>query len=228
MVTIFNSLTDDLQSAVDTDMGVVCLGTTGSALIVVGEKKIVTWNLPDDDCAFNASIDDSVRTTTLRSDRGTPNCGSISPDFSRIAVLSTTYFGRYLQIFDMSTGRSLTSAEASGARWVGFTRDGREVWTASRNDLDKTGWKIVEDSGSGSIELEPRDGTVCPSGVFPWESRRGYEVKGDGWVLSATQKRLLWLPHRWRSEVWQRAWGGQFLGLLHWELSEVVILEFPE
>ena len=227
MVTVCNPLTGDLQLTIDTNMGVVCLGMTGSALIVVGMVKIVTWDLPSGDCTFDTSIDDSVWTTTLHRDRGTFVHMSISPDFSRIAGLSGQEYPTDLHIYDISTGRCLTSAKAAHAWWIGFTQDGREVWTASYDLNNKKGWKIIEDSGSG-VRLEPRDGVVCPSEVFPWESRRGYEVTGDGWVLSATQKRLLWLPHRWRSEVWKRTWSGRFLGLLHEELSEVVILEFPE
>ena len=112
--------------------------------------------------------------------------------------------------------------------WVGFTWDGREVWAAS-DDLGRDeGWKIVEDSVSGSIKVEPLGGIMHPLGVFPWESRHGYKVTDDGWVLSATQKRLLWLPHRWRSKLQRRAWSGRFLGLLQRELSDIVILEFLE
>ena len=228
VVTIFDPLTGGSQLAVNTDMGVMCLGMTGNTLIVVGKEKIVTWDLPGGDCTFNASINDSVRTTTLHHNRGTPTCRSISPDFSRIAALCRPGYQMHLQIYDTSTGRCLTSTQAADAQWVGFTRDGREVWTASGHDLYDKGWKIVEDSGSGHIQLEPWDGTVCPSGVFPWESRRGYEVTDDGWVLSATRKRLLWLPHRWRSYSHHRMWSGRFLGLLQSELSEIVILEFPE
>ena len=233
-VTIFHPLAGDLQLAVDTDMRVVCLGMTGSALIVVGEEKIGTWDLPGGDCTFNASIDDSVRTTTLDRnqgtldrDQGTPELGSISPNFSRIAVLSGPSYNRPLRIYDMFTGRCLTSAEAGEALWVAFTQDGHEVWTFSTL-FGLKGWEIVENNGSGPIRLEPRDRDVYPSGALPFVSPRGYEVTGDGWVLSVTQKRLLWLPHHWRSQAWQVAWSGQFLGLLHGELSEVVILEFPE
>ena len=224
MVTVFNFLTGDLQLAVDTDIGVVCPGMTGSALVVVGEGKIVTWDLTDGD----ASINDSVQTTTLHRNRGTPMRGSISPNFSRIAVLSGQNYKTRLQIYGMNTGECLTSAQETHAQWVGFTRDGREVWTTSYGLGNEKGWRIVEDSGSGPIQLEPRDGIVCPSGVFPWESRRGYEVTDDGWVLSATQKRLLWLPHLWRSGAREMVWSGRFLGLLHKELSEIVILEFLE
>ena len=223
VVTIFNLLTGDLQLAIDTDMGVVCLGMTGSTLVVVGEENIVTWDLPGGDCAFNASINDSIRTTTLHCNQRTPTRGSISPDFSRIAVLTGLNNQMLVEIYDISTGRCLTSTWTANQQWVGFTQDGCEVWTISR------GWKIVEDSGSSPIQLMFQGGIVRPSGVFPWESHRGYEVTADGWVLSATQKRLLWLPHRWRSDVRSgMVWSGRFLGLLQRELSDIVILEFPE
>ena len=225
VVTVFNSLTGDLQLTVNTDMDVVCLGMTASALIVVGEEKIDTWDLPTGDFPPNASTDDMARTTILHRSQGEFAHMSISQDSNRIAVLSKSQaFWHNLQIYDMSTGRCLASAQSGDTWWVGFTWDGREVWTASK------GWKIVEDSGSGSgpIRLEHRDGIACPPGVFPWQSRHGYEVTDDGWVLSATQKRLLWLPHRWRSQRTQKVWSGWFLGLLRKELSDIVILEFPE
>ena len=224
MVTVFNLLTGDLQLVVDTDMGVVCLGMTGNSLIVVG-NRIITWDLPGGDFAFNASINDSVRTTILHLHGCTPTYGSISPDFSRIAVqIEPLPNLMYLQIYDMSTGRCLTSARAAcEPDWVEFTRDGHEVWTTSK------GWKIVEDSGSGLIRLEPRDEILRPSGVLPpWELRWGHEVTGDGWVLSATGERLLWFPHRWRLQARRTAWSGRFFVLLQSELSDIVILEFPE
>ena len=229
VVTIFNPLIGGLQLALNINTGVVCLGMTGSALIVVGEEKIVTWDLPGGNCAFNARINDNVRTTILHHNRDPPGFGSISPDLSRIAVLTCPrHYGMDLEIYDMSTGRCLTGAEVANPPWVGFAWDGSEVWTVFNSNLDAVGWKIPEDSGSGPVRLEPRKIIVRPSGIFPWESRRGYEVTGEGWVLGATKKRLLWLPHRWRSEVLNRMWSGRFLGLLHEELSEVVILEFPE
>ena len=223
MVTVFNLLTGDLQLTVNTDMGVDCLGITGSTLIVVG-KKIITWDLPGGDCALNASINDSVRTTILHLHGCTPTHGSISPDFSRIAVLMEPLPDLiYLQIYDMSTGKCLTSVQAAcDPNWVEFTRDGREVWTTS------AGWKIVEDSGSGLIRLEPQD--ERPSEVLPpWEVYVDHGFTDDGWVLArATGKRLLWLPHHWRLQAWEMARGKRFFGMLQSEPSEIVILEFSE
>ena len=90
------------------------------------------------------------------------------------------------------------------------------------------GWEIIEGGVSGAGKLKRLEETLCPSRTFHWDSIRGYKVTDDGWVLSPTRKRLLWLPHRWSSgEKEDRLWSGRFLGL-SCELSEPVILEFLE
>ena len=106
------------------------------------------------------------------------------------------------------------------------TVDGREIWGVSRSGSSAHRWEVIEDGESGTTKLQPLGLTACPPGVLPWQSSRGYEVTHDGWILSPTQKRLLWLPHRWRSDERYRKWGERFLGLLHSGLPEVVILEF--
>ena len=92
--------------------------------------------------------------------------------------------------------------------------------------FENMGWEVIKDDKSGGMELKRLEQSY-PSGTLPWESPHGYEVTDDGWVLSPTRKRLLWLPHRWRSYRQHRVWNGRFLGLSH-RLSEVVILEFLE
>ena len=252
MVTIFDPLASDLQLAIKINMGVVCLGITRNTLIIVGEKNVIRWKLPGGDRFFNANIQNNsvwttfengiektVRTITLYSNQvqtselhripETPICGSISPDFSHIAILSGRDFNRTLEIFEVSsTERHIKRTQARDALWVGFTQDGHEVWTINNRSDKKLGWRIIKGSGSDCTRLERRDGVACLSEPFPWDSRCGYKLTGDGWVLSATQKRLLWLPHHWRSNVGQWVWGGRFLGLLQSELSDMIILEFPE
>ena len=94
---------------------------------------------------------------------------------------------------------------------------------------ENCGWKIVKDSKLGLVELESPKNIACE----PWQSSLGYEVMHDGWVLSPTKERLLWLPHQWRSAGGYgslakhgKRWSGQFLGLGHCEIPEVVILKF--
>ena len=91
---------------------------------------------------------------------------------------------------------------------------------------DMKGWKIIKDNESGITELQPLEKAACPPGVLPWRSSHGYQVTDGGWILSPTKKQLLWLPHSWRSHEKLRTWSGQFLGLQHIELPEIVILEF--
>ena len=105
-----------------------------------------------------------------------------------------------------------------------MTQGGRQVWDGYGSYVQ--GWEIVLDSEPYLAEMKPLAPTGCPSDVFPWQSPCGYRVAGDGWVLSPAQKRLLWLPHDWRSHERDRMWSGRFLGLLHGGLPEVVILEF--
>ena len=109
-----------------------------------------------------------------------------------------------------------------------FTPDGREIWGVSQKSSAMRGWQVIENNESGVTMLRPLGPKVCPSGALPWQSSRGYEVTDGGWILSSTRKRLLWLPHRWRSDERSRMWNGQFLGLWHGELQEIVILEFLE
>ena len=212
-----------------------CLGMAGSTVVLVGEEKIVTWNLPGGYSAFNASIDDSVRTTVLHHsskhpDWDIPIYTSLSPDFSRIMVVRILSEESYsLEVHNVSTGLCLARTITHNAMRPWFTPDGREVWAQSRFLSEKfEQCEIIEDSESGTIELKLQSADARQSGVFR-ESSSGYTVTDSGWVLSPSQKRLLWLPHCWRSySNLDRAWGGRFLGLLHGELSEAVVLEFLE
>ena len=236
VVTTLDLRSGDLRSTIDTGMRVECLGVDGDTVVVIDEGKIVTWNLPGGDRAFNASISDSVRTVMFGSSPP-PSCSivhhpthvSLSPDLSRIAVRPSlgSEFDYPLEIYNATTGTRLASTIPHAALSPQFTRDGREVWIASFYSRN-IGLEIIEGDVSGAMELKPLEETLYPSRAFLWHSIRGYKVTDDGWVLSPTQKRLLWLPHRWRSDQEEhRLWSGRFLGLTH-RVSEGVILEFLE
>ena len=213
MVRILDLRSGYLRLTIDTGMEVRCLGVGGDTVVVVDREKIVTWSLPGGD---------GVRTVTLDGNYLSP---SLSPDLSRIAASSE--FSSLLSIYDATTGRCLEDTIVIEASDVGFTRDGREVWSSSSYS-GINGWEIIEGGVSGAMKLKPLKNTLYPSRTFLWDSICGYKVADGGWVLSPTQKRLLWLPHRWREDRREyRLWSGRFLGLSH-RLSEVVILEFLE
>ena len=233
-VTIIDLKSGEQKWNVDVGLEIGCVGMAGGIVIVVGKDSIVTWNLPGGDRTFNASIDDIVRTTILNPSSpsshglGIPRYMSISPDLSRIVVTRHVAFSGSLEVEEVSTGSCLAKIDTMGVLRPHFTRDGREVWAGKYSPDDGEECEIIEDSESGAIELKLRN-------VYGWrqssdllESSRGYTVTNDWWVLSPSQKRLLWLPPHWRSYGRNRAWGGRFLGLLDGELREVVVLEFLE
>jgi hypothetical protein len=225
----------DLQSGEQrwiTNMGVEidCLGMTEGTVVVVGEKKVATWHLPGGDCALQTSTNDGVQFTILESlppgFLHEPSRMSISPDLSHIVVAGTPQNSNSLEVDNVSTGRCLARTETTGKMILLFTQDGREAWAGRDGSFGEPS-KIIEDSRSGTIELNTQT-TEGPSRVTFRESPHGHKVTDGGWVLSPTRKRLLWLPHHCRSCSRGRVWGGRFLGLLHEELPEVVILEFFE
>ena len=233
-VKIIGLRSGDLLSVADVGLEIECLWMTESTVVVIGEGKVVSWNLPGEtgavDVEVNASND--IQTTILN--RSSPSLYfhmpldvSISPDLSRVAVSGYSAHPREpgLEIYDVSTGRCLGGTGTETSSKPRFTLDGHEIRDVA-DYSNVVGWKIIEGSEPGAVDLKPLGRTAHSQGVFPLQSSRGYEVTDDGWVLSPAKKRLLWLPHRWRSTWRNRAWGGQFLGLSHRELPEAVILEF--
>ena len=225
-ITILDLQSGDLLSVISMNVEIGCLWMTETTIVAVDQEKIVSWNLPVEDRSAKswADIKNTVQPTTLDYSPQPPSpfSMSVSPDLSRI-IISTTP-PNALKIYDVSTGGCLGGIRAFNWPMSRFTHDGRQIWDVDSLD----GWEIVEDSKSGTIELKPLEQTAHLPGLFPLHSSHGYDVTDDGWVLSPTQKRLLWLPQRWRSTWKKRAWSGRFLGLLHCELSEPVILEFFE
>jgi len=217
IATILNLKSGDPRLIVDTGTKICGLGVTGSTVIVVGEGKIITWNLPVGDCVIDARADihDSVRTVVFdHSPPGSSRSVSISPDFNHLAAVR----GWGLDIYDMSTGKHVAGNTVPVYDpW--FTRDGREVW------YHAGGWKIIRDGGSDVIGLEPVGDGDGPSGGHLWESSHGHKVTDDYWILDSRKKRVMWLPYYLRA---REIWDEQFLALLNCELPEPVIIELYE
>jgi len=228
IATIVDLKSGDPRLVVNTGMKICGLGVTGNTIIVVGEEKIITWNLPAGDCAM-ANIHDSVRTIVFNHPPPPPgewlNSASISPDFNYLVITKTLSGG--LEIYDMSTGEHLVGARnwemylpKSDRPW--FTRDGCEVWYGN------VGYKIIRGGGSDIIGLEPLRYDSVPSGGYLWDSSHGHKVTDDGWVLDSGKNWVMWLPHHWRVELKCRVWDEQFLALFDRGLSKPVIIELYE
>jgi WD40 repeat protein len=231
VVTVLDLESGDTRLVIDTGVKVHGLGVGRSTIVVVGQGKIVTWDLPTGTRALNAraNIDDGARIRTFAQPLLSLHLYypplSISTDLHRMVIVGEPG-GSNLHLYNVSTGQSLASASMERWGMARFALGGHEVWCWIGDDKAE-GWSIVEDSEFDVTRLERIGVTADPPGGLPWASSRGYEVTDDGWVLSPSAKRLLWLPPYLRLDRTYRVWSGRFLAFLDPELSEPVLLELP-
>ena len=233
-ITVLDLKSGSPRLTIDSGMRVYGLRVGGDSIVVVGEGKIVTWKLPAGDAVPNprANIDDSIRTATFGHPPFPPlplrPTTSVSPDLHYVAIVEGRGLDSYLHLYDVPTGRRLASVHMGSEPSPWFAADGPQVWCVTDSGEAEL-WEIVEDSESDGTRLEHLDSTTRPPDGFPWRpSPSGYSVKDGRWLLSPSGKRLLWLPPHWRSDGWNRMWGGRFLALLDRELPEPVILELDK
>ena len=230
VVRVLNLKSGNQQLIIDTGMKVVGLRVIRSAIIVVGQDKVVTWNILPGNHIHNTrvNISDSIQTTMFNhSEPPSTPYASISPNFNYIVATGITE-GRSkgLNLYDASTGECLAGTTGRVfTPW--FTPDGQEVWCNSGGG-NLEGWSIIKNSGSGLTRLMPLGLTAHPPGGVPWQSSHNYKVTNTGWLINTSGKKLLWLPHNWRVHEVERIWHGQFLGLLCYKLPEAAVLELLE
>ena len=225
VVTVLDLNSGVPQFTIDTSIDVYGLRPTGIAIVVIGHKKAISWNLPGE--GFHPDtrmgIDDSTWTINFGSKHNKTVAASISPDFQHIALMrhgppTERYF---LDVYDTFTGQHLYTGVCPSKPW--FVPGGRKIW-CHRLDGEKVDvYTITQgalDRTRADVDIE--DG----SWGCPWRSSRGYKVTEDGWILGSGRKRLLMLPPLWRPQSKaDRAWNEKFVALLHRELPELVILE---
>ena len=205
------------QLSIDADMEVYGLRVIGNAVVVVGEQKVITWDLPAGDCVPGAwlGLEDSSSTVHLALGHRFASGASISPDSRRIAFIDDCD----VYIHSASTGELLWKEDQSG-RIPWFSPDGCDVWCVKDSGKAEA-WNV---SGRREVSGPLVDIEHPPEG-YPWGSSCGYRVTDDWWVLSPDGERLLMLPPTWQSHPVERVWKGKFLALLHPGQSEPVILE---
>ena len=159
---------------VDAEKKILSFRLTNSTTTVVGEGKIVNWELPPGNHTpiAKVTVKNSVRTTIFdyptRRSRVTPlePCTSISPNFDHIAIAGQRVGGSSgLIIHDVPTGKGLASAETRGLQpW--FAPGGSEIWY-SLGASSERGWSITKGSESGLVKLEYPGPTARPLGGLP-------------------------------------------------------------
>ena len=218
-VMILNLTSGVPRLTIDANMEIYGLGVVGSTAVVIGDRKVITWDLPAGDCVPGARVglERSSCTTNFRNrSEGDPLSASISSDSRHIANSD----GNCLFMYSASTGGLLWEVLSWESK-VHFSPDGRDVWTVDPNCTEVKRWNVE----SGLEVSEPLVDVGHPLKGHPWASSRGYRVTSDWWVLGPDGKRLLMLPPPWQHQAVHRRWKGQFLTLLHGGLPEPVILE---
>ena len=182
-VTVLDLRSGTPRLIINTEMEVYALGVAGRTVVVVGDEKIITWNLPGEDAARNtgANVNDSTRITTFVNDQDEVAFTSMSPDLQRVVIIESAppdlrYRSRddttepgssdLLHLYNVSTGKWLGTASAHFAENPWFTPDGCEVW-CDVEDGEVDGWKIIEDSESDVVDSES---DVADSGYTGSES----------------------------------------------------------
>ena len=223
VVTVLDLQSGVPQLTINASMEVYGLRVTGNAVVVIGDSRIITWNLPAGGCVPNPSVNigDCAQTISFsRPKGGYVVAASISPDLQHVA-LTRKFFSGFLRLdfYSGSIGKYLGVVTADEeATW--FSSDGCSLWYTLVGGI-KRSWTIT---GGLLCEASLVDLEHPPEG-YPWGSSHGYRATNDGWVFGPDGKRLLMLPPHWRSDPTQRVWNGQFLALLHGALPGPVILE---
>jgi len=234
VVKVLDLKSGTIQLIINVGIQVYGLRVSENTIVIVGKRKIVTWNLPAGDCIPNLQVDinDSVQTTTfshpwISTVTKRPTI-SVSPNLCHVAIVELKRYGNkdnsLLHLYDASTGQCLWSVPAEYGDTPWFTLDGGEIWCVTASNT-AGGWRIVGGSGSDNTKLEYVGSVAHPPDGFPWNPPDGYEVMSNQWIFHPNGERLLWLPSHWQLFEWQRLWDGQFLALLHDGLPEALILE---
>ena len=232
----------DLESGsprliIDTGMKICGLRVDGSSIVVVGNGKVITWNLPPGDRVLNAkaNVSDSVRTTTFDNSLWltvpATTYAAITPDLKYIIIVgggggdAGAVIG--LHTYDVSTGKHLMGIPSVAGDKVWIAPDGYEFWCSLRSG-DWRPWTITEDG-----ELIPGHYNVASEGKpprplegrYPWERDGSLCPRVGIWITDASEKRVLGLPPHWDSMRTDSVFGGRFLALVYRGLQEAAILE---
>ena len=216
-VTVLDLKSGVPQLVIETPIKVYGLGPIENTIIVVGDKEVITWNLPTGGLPPDArmSVEDSTQTIDFHDDDSNAVVvASTSPDLGYIA-----WYGEdgFLEVYCTSDGQNLrVKLEWASVLW--FSPGGHNIWCVDDNQAKV--FTITQDTLDHTMTvLDVQDG----SWGCPWGSSRCYK---NGWILGEGGNRLLMLPPLWQSlDSADRIWSGKFIALLHGGLPEPVILE---
>ena len=222
-VMVFDLKPGAPELTIDTSIKVYGLRPIGNSVVVVGDEKAITWDLPGGDPLPGArmNIGDSIRSINFH---GPSNArvvaAAISPNLQYIALSYLKEGSGFLDVYCTSTLRKLHDTVFASA--LRFVPGGHDICCASQRRAE------VFTISQGALSCLTREVANVEDGSCgsPWGSSPGYQVTHDRSILGAGGKRLLMMPPLWGSpSKIYRVWNGKFLALLHDALPEPVILE---
>ena len=226
LVKVINLKSGAPQLTIDVGMEVYGVRVTGGSIVIIGDCKVVAWNLPTGSCVPGLRVgpEDSSWTTNLSSQQDCSGIihASASPDCDHVAFIMENPINN-LCVYSVSTGELLSDhllVTREIMSW--FDQGGYNVWCAK----DQYSADTCRVGGVDTLELQVHTaGLKHPLPRYPCGSSHGYQVTDDWWVLGPDGRRLLMLPPPWASDLVCWMWKGQYLVLLYRGLSEPVILD---
>ena len=222
-VTIIDLKSGLPQFTIDASMEIYGFRVIENTVVVIGDGRIITWNLPEENFVphTRVGLENSTQTTVFSDESQNDTiAASISIDSRHVALLRRERPGwGNLHLFCPSTGLHNHVTSNSGTS-IWLPPGKHEVWglwmdKVSSHEFTSEG--LNSHFSHGDIE---RISSACP-----WKSSCGYKATNDGWLIGPDGERLFMLPPSWRSYAALRVWDGQFLALLQGSLPQPVILD---
>ena len=97
-MTVLDLKSDIPRLTIDAGVRVFGLRVIENTIVVIGEEKVITWNLPGENLIprTGMNVEDSNQTIVLRRDRDDDTVSaSIPPDFGYVALLEANYLCIY-------------------------------------------------------------------------------------------------------------------------------------
>ena len=227
-VTILDLKSGLPQMTIDSPMEVSGFRVIENTVVVIGDGRIITWNLPEGNSPphTRVGVENSTQTTYLSNEQQQETI--ITPaslGLHHIVLLrrNPKYHETYTpSIYCSLTGRLIYAFRNVRVTSLLFHSSENGVWCI---DDDMVSEYKIKWHGSNPRWNYSWTNIKYLSFPCPWRSSRGYKVTENGWLICPDGKRLFMLPPPWRSHATQRVWDGQFLALLDGALPQPVILD---
>jgi len=129
--TVFDVTSGSPQLTIDTSIEIYGLRATESTIVVIGDEKVVTWNLPGGNFLPDAkmNIEDSTWTKNFRkADNSTVDTASISLDLRYIVLARRNATGKFLEVYDTSAGWNVLVEAGETISVLWFAPGERDIW----------------------------------------------------------------------------------------------------